>query len=172
MYELLLWAGLGLEQNLIGEVREMAGNIDPLEDFSFVVDWGGVRTGMTRVSPLRWSTTVVNHRDGSDPTHSPQKTPGLTAYDPIVLEREIVQGDLEFQAWASEVVDAAGGGSTYRRDIMIRLLDGQRNVAVAFRLRNCWPSAYEAITELNADTSHIAIERLTLEYDSFLRSDE
>jgi phage tail-like protein len=150
----------------------MAGNTDPLEDFSFVVEWGGTRTGMVRVSPLRWSTSVVNHRDGANPTHSPLKAPGLTAYDPIVLEREIVQGDLEFQLWAGDVVSAGGGGGTgYRRDVTIKLLDGQRNVAVAFRLRNCWPSAYEAMTELNADTSHVAIERLTLEYDSFLRSD-
>jgi phage tail-like protein len=149
----------------------MAANKDPLEDFSFVVNWGGTRIGMTRVSPLKWSTSVVGHRDGSNLTNSPQKAPGLTAYEPITLEREIVQGDLDFQLWASEVVSAGGGGSGYRRDITITLLDGQRNVAVTFRLRNCWPSAYEAITELNADTSHVAIERLTLEYDSFLRVD-
>jgi phage tail-like protein len=148
----------------------MAVNTDPLEDFSFVVNWGGIRTGMMRVSPLRWSTSVVTHRDGSSPVTSPQKAPGLTAYDPITLEREIVRGDLDFQSWASEV--AAGGGSGFRRDVTITLLDGQRNVVIVFRLRNCWPSAYEAVSELNADTSHVAIERLTLEYESFQRSDD
>ena len=148
----------------------MAVNTDPLEDFSFVVNWGGIRTGMMRVSPLRWSTSVVTHRDGSSLVTSPQKAPGLTAYDPITLEREIVRGDLDFQSWASEVV--AGGGSGFRRDVTITLLDGQHNVVIVFKLRNCWPSAYEAISELNADTSHVAIERLTLEYESFLRSDD
>ena len=147
----------------------MAANTDPLEDFSFVVNWGGTRTGMTRVSPLRLSTSVVSYRDGSNPTHSTQKAPGLTAYDPVTLEREIVQGDLDFQSWVS---DTGGGGASYRRDVTITLLDGQRNVVIAFRLRNCWPSVYEAISELNADTSHVAIERLTLEYDSFQRSDD
>jgi len=150
----------------------MAVNTDPLEDFSFQVNWGGSRSGMMRVSPLRWSTAVVSHRDGSNLTNSPQKAPGLTTYEPITLEREIVQGDLDFQLWASEVVSMAGGGSGYRRDITITLLDGQRNPVVVFKLRNCWPSAYEAISELNADTSHVAIERLTLEYDSFSRSDD
>jgi len=148
----------------------MAANTDPLEDFSFVVSWGGARTGMTRVSPLKWSTTVVSYRDGSNPTHTPQKVPGLSTYEPLTLEREIVRGDLDFQSWASEVV--AGGGPSYRRDVNITLLDGQRNVAIVFRLKNCWPSAYEAISELNADTSHVAIERLTLEYDSFQRIDD
>ena len=146
----------------------MPANIDPLEDFSFVVNWGGVRTGMMRVSALRWSTSVVSHRDGSDPANSPQKAPGLTAYDPIVLEREIARGDLDFQTWATEVTQ---GVAAARRDITITLLDGQRNVVIVFRVKNCWPSAYEAVSELNADTSHIAIERLTLEYDSFLRVD-
>jgi|SRR5271170_2682268 len=150
----------------------MAVNTDPLEDFSFQVNWGGSRSGMMRVSPLRWSTAVVSHRDGSNLTNSPQKAPGLTTYEPITLEREIVHGDLDFQLWASEVVSMAGGGSGYRRDITITLLDGQRNPVVVFKLRNCWPSAYEAISELNADTSHVAIERLTLEYDSFSRSDD
>jgi phage tail-like protein len=167
-----LRAPLWFAQIFLDEVREMPVNTDPLEDFSFVVNWGGTRIGMTRVSPLRWSTSVVSHRDGSNATNSPQKAPGLTGYDPITLEREIYRGDLDFQSWASEVVGAGGGGSGYRRDVTITLLDGQHNVLVAFTLKNCWPSAYEAVSELNADTSHVAIERLTLEYDSFLRSDD
>jgi phage tail-like protein len=150
----------------------MATKIDPLEDFSFVVEWGGARTGMTRVSPLRWSASVVTHRDGSNLTSSPVKTPGLTAYAPITLEREIVQGDLDFQSWAGEVVAAGARGSGYWRDITVTLLDGRHNPVVTFRVKNCWPSAYEAVSELNADTSHVAIERLTLEYDWFLRSDD
>ena len=39
---------------------------EPLEDFSFLVDWGGTRIGMLRVSPLRWTTSVVSHREGSN----------------------------------------------------------------------------------------------------------
>ena len=147
----------------------MPTSLEPLEDFSFVVNWGGTRTGMMRVSPLRWSTTVVSYRDGSNPTNSPQKIPGLTAYEPIVLEREIAHGDLDFQTWATAVTQ---GVAAARRDITITLLDAQRNPVIVFRVRNCWPSAYEAVSELNADTSHIAIERLTLEYDSFLRVDD
>jgi len=146
-------------------------NRDPLEDFSFVVNWGGTRTGMTRVSPLRWSTSVASHRDGTTLTNSLIKAPGLAVYDPLTLEREIVRGDLDFQSWAAEVVAARGGGCGYRRDLTIVLLDGHHNPMVTFRVKNCWPSAYEALSELNADTSHVAVERLTLEYEWFLRSD-
>ena len=146
-------------------------NLDPLEDFSFEVDWGGSRIGMLRVSPLRWSTSVANYRDGSNPTNSSHKAPGLTAYDPVTLERVIVSGDLEFQTWASQVVGAGGGGTGYRRDIVIRVLNGEHTTVVVFNLKHCWPSAYEAISELNADVPGVARERLTVEYESFTRID-
>jgi phage tail-like protein len=147
----------------------MAPNIDPLEDFSFLVNWGGTRTGMLRVSPLRWSITVVDHRSGSNILNSTQKGPGLATYSPITVEREILPGDTEFQTWAGEVSNKAGG--PFRRDVIITVLDPQRNPAVVFQLRNCWPSSYEAISELNANATGVATEKLTLEYDWFIRTD-
>ena len=142
-------------------------NLDPLEEFSFQVDWGGTRTGMLRVSPVKLTTSVVIHRDGSNPEFSSQKMPGLTTYEPVTLEREIVPEDADFWMWTNQVLSEGGGGGGYKRDINIRLLDGQHNPIVVVSLRNCWPSAYEALPALNAEGSGVAIERLTLEYDSF-----
>jgi phage tail-like protein len=147
----------------------MEANTDSLEGFSFLVNWGGTRTEMLRVSPLRWSTSVVDHRTGSYILISTQKAPGLPAYTPITVEREIVPGDMEFQTWAGEVASAASGD--FRRDVTITVLDGQGNAAVVFQLRNCWPSAYEAISELNANATGVPTEQLTLEYDWFVRTD-
>jgi phage tail-like protein len=140
---------------------------DPLEECSFQVDWGGARSGMLRVSPVKLTTSVVIHRDGSSPLLSSQKMPGLTTYEPIILEREIVAGDADFWLWSNQVVNEGGGGSGYKRDVKIQLLDALRAPVVSVGLRNCWPSAYEAIAGLNAEASGIAIERLTLEYESF-----
>jgi phage tail-like protein len=147
----------------------MEANADSLEGFSFLVNWGGTRTGMLRVSPLRWSTSVVDHRSGSYLLNSTQKAPGLPAYTPITVEREIVPGDMEFQTWAGEVANAAGGD--FRRDVIITVLDREGNPAVVFQLRNCWPSAYEAISELKANVTGVLTEQLTLEYDWFVRTD-
>ena len=147
----------------------MEASPDSLEGFSFLVSWGGTRTGMLRVSPLRWSTSVVDHRSGSYLLNSTQKAPGLPAYTPITVEREIVSGDMEFQTWAGEVANAASGD--FRRDVTITVLDREGNPAVVFQLRNCWPSAYEAISELDAKATGIATEQLTLEYDWFVRTD-
>ena len=140
--------------------------LDPLEEFSFQVDWGGSRIGMLRVSAVKLSTSVAVHRDGSDPEFSNQKVPGITTYEPVTLERAIVPHDAEFWVWASQVVSEGGGGGGYKRDVSISLLDGQHNPVVVVRLRNCWPSAYEALPALNAEGTGVAIERLTLEYES------
>jgi phage tail-like protein len=153
----------------VDEVREMEGNTDPLEDFSFLVNWGGTRTGMLRVSPLRWSTSVVDQRSGSNILDMAEKGPGPSVYGPITLEREIMSGDTEFQTWAGEVANATG--SPFRRDVIITVVDREGNPAVVFQLRNCWPSSYEAISELNANATGVATEKLTLEYDWFVRTD-
>jgi phage tail-like protein len=145
-------------------------SLDPLEDFSFQVDWGGSRIGMLRVSPVKLVTSVVVHRDGSNPEFSSQKMPGLTTYEPVTLEREIVPGDADFWLWTNQVLSEGGGGSGYKRDVIISLLDGQHNPVVVARLRNCWPSSYEALPTLNAEGTGVAIERLTLEYESFIYS--
>ena len=145
-------------------------NVDPLVEFSFQVDWGGTRTGMLRVSPVKLTTSVVIHRDGNNPEFSSQKMPGLTTYEPVTLEREIVPDDADFWMWTNQVLSEGGGGGGYKRDINIRPLDGQHNPVVVVSLRNCWPSAYEALPMLNAEGSGVAIERLTLEYDNFVYS--
>ena len=68
---------------------------DPLEECSFQVDWGGTRTGMLRVSPLKLTIGVAIHRDGSSLVLASQKVPGLTTYEPIIFEREIIEGDMD-----------------------------------------------------------------------------
>jgi len=64
-------------------------------------------------------------------------------------------------------VNEGGGGSGYQRTVTIQLLDTLHHPRVSFNLFNCWPSAYEAIAGLNAESTGVAIERLTLEYESF-----
>jgi phage tail-like protein len=142
-------------------------NVDSLEEFSFQVQWGGNRTGMLRVSPVKLSTSVVIYREGNNPESQSRKIPGLTTYEPITLEREIMPHDADFWTWTNQVLSAGGVGGGYQRDITISLLDGQHRPVVVIGLRNCWPSAYEALPVLNAEGSGVAIERLTLEYESF-----
>lgn len=158
-----------VSEDFVVKEEEIEVNADSLEGSSFLVNWGGTRQEMLRVSPLRWSTSVTNQRSGSNFLNVAQKGPGPSVYWPITIEREIMPGDTEFQTWAGEVANTVG--SPFRRDVIITVLDSQRQPAVVFQLRNCWPSSYEAISELNAKGIGVATEKLTLEYDWFIRTD-
>ena len=75
---------------------------DPYKNFKFRVKWDGKYVaGVSRISALKRTTEVVEHREGGDPS-SLRKSPGLTTYAPIVLERGVTH-DKEFESWANKV---------------------------------------------------------------------
>jgi len=136
------------------------------EDFNFLVNWGGSNPRVMSVSPLVRSNDVLEYRDGGDRLNSAQKVPGLTRYEPIVLERRLQPADSEFYQWAQQVTVVGGDYTQALRDITIELLDGQLHPLVTFSVTGCWPSSYE-ISGLNGDGSAFVVERLTLEYESW-----
>src|SRR3712207_8781649 len=72
---------------------------DPYKNFKFRVRWDGrFVAGVSKVSALKRSTEVVEHREGGDPSTS-RKSPGRTKYEAITLERGVTH-DLEFERWA------------------------------------------------------------------------
>jgi phage tail-like protein len=99
---------------------------DPYKNFKFRVKWDGkYAAGISRVSALKRTTEVIEHREGGDPSTS-RKSPGTTKYEPITLERGVTQ-DTEFEEWANEVWQlGAGPGAEvslkdFRKDITIEL---------------------------------------------------
>ena len=62
---------------------------DPYKDFGIRVLWDGRPVaGVDRVSALRRTTEVVQHRDGAD-TSTVRRSPGRTTFDPITLSRGV-----------------------------------------------------------------------------------
>ena len=75
---------------------------DPYKNFKFRVKWDGrYVAGISRVSALKRNTEVVEHREGGDPSVS-RKSPGVTKYEAITLERGVTH-DTEFEDWANQV---------------------------------------------------------------------
>ena len=135
---------------------------------------GRVVAGLSSVSPLRRDTEVVVHRTGGDRPVS-VRSPGRSAYAPLVLERGVTHDDA-FEQWANLVHDlSAGPGSdvalaAYRRDLQLELHNEAGQLAIAYRLFGCWPSSYQALPELDANgVAHVAIQRLELQYEGFER---
>jgi phage tail-like protein len=148
--------------------------LDPYKDFKFRVRWDGRDiAGVCRVSALRRSTEVVEHREGGDPS-SMRKSPGRTTYDAITLERGVTH-DHMFEEWANKVFALSNGAGAemslkdFRKDISIELFNEAGQKAIAYTVYRCWPSDYVALVDLDADATGVAIERLTLENEGWER---
>src|SRR5947199_3809395 len=96
--------------------------IDPYKNFKFRVKWGAnYVAGISKVTALKRTTEVVEHRDGGDAS-SAHKSPGRTKYEPITMERG-VSHDAEFEAWANKVWDysnAQAGPDQRQKEVSLK----------------------------------------------------
>jgi len=149
--------------------------VDPYKNFKFRVKWDGrYVAGISRVTALRRTTQVVEHREGGDPSLD-RRSAGETTYAPIVLERGRTH-DVDFEAWANKVWNlGAGLGAEvslkdFRKDIRIELYNEAGQLVMAFKVHRCWPSEYVALSDLNANgEASVAIESLTLQNEGWER---
>jgi len=147
---------------------------DPYKNFKFRVKWDGrYVAGVNRISGLRRTTDVVEQRDGSDPNHA-RLSPGVTRYEPLVLERGVTH-DTEFEEWARKVltVGAGLGGEVslkdFRKDVIVELLNEAGQLVLAYQVYRCWVSEYQALSNLDANGSRLAIELIKLENEGWER---
>ncbi|MFL5725928.1 MAG: phage tail protein [Chloroflexota bacterium] len=147
--------------------------MDPYKNFKFRVKWDGhYVAGVSRISALRRTTEVVEHREGGDPSAS-RKSPGRTKYDPITLERGLTH-DLEFERWANKVWGLNQGGvevslKDFRKDIVIEIHNEAGQTTHAFFVYRCWVSEYLALPDLDANGTSVMIEHLVLENEGWTR---
>ena len=129
--------------------------------------------GVSKVSGLKRSTEVIEHREGGDPSTS-RKSPGRTQNDAVTLERGVTY-DHAFEQWADKVWKlGAGLGSEaalaeFRKDVALEFYNEAGQLALVYKIFRCWPSVYEALPSLDANSGAIAIERLVLENEGWER---
>ena len=148
--------------------------LDPYKNFKFRVKWDGrYVAGVSKVSALKRTTEVVEHREGGDPSTS-RKSPGRTQYEPITLERGVTE-DAEFEQWANKVwkLGAALGSEVsladFRKDIILEFYNEAGQVVLAYKIYRCWPSIFQALPDLDANGAAVAIEALVLENEGWER---
>ena len=149
---------------------------DPYKNFKFRVKWDGrYVAGVSKVSALKRTTEVVEHREGGDPS-TVRKSPGQSKYDAITLERGVTH-DPEFENWADKVWNfGAGLGAEtslrdFRKDIIIEMYNEAGQLALAYRVFRCWVSEYQALPELDAAANAVAIQTLKLENEGWERDE-
>jgi len=145
--------------------------VDPYKRFTFRVRWDNrYVAGVTRVSALTRTTDVVEHREGSDP-NTVHASPGVTRFAPITLERGVTH-DTEFETWANQVWSAGTPGvslADFRKDLGIELYNEAGQIVLAYRVHRAWVSEYQAVGDLDAGASAVAIERLVLTHEGWER---
>ena len=147
---------------------------DPYKNFKFRVKWDGKYVaGVSKVTALKRTTELVEHREGGAPSSS-VKSPGRTKFEPITLERGVTH-DPEFEAWANKVWNLGSGLGAevslkdFRKDITVELLNEAGQVAVAYSVFRAWVSEFQAQADLDANANVTLIQSIKLEHEGWER---
>jgi phage tail-like protein len=160
------------------EFKVNTNRYDPYKSFRFRVKWDGrYVAGVSRVGGLTRTTEVVTHREGGDPSTT-RKSPGQTNYAAITLERGVTH-DVAFEQWANKVWDYRNSQAAnpqnlvsladFRKPISIELYNEAGQKVLAYNVYRCWVSEFTALPELDANTSAVAIQSMTLENEGWDR---
>ena len=151
-----------------------AQRFDPYKNFKFRVKWDGhYVAGVSRVSALKRTTEVVEHREGGDPSTS-RKSPGRTQFEAITLERGVTH-DPAFEQWANKVWTlGAGPGAEaslkdFRKDIVIEIYNEAGQLALAYKVFRCWVSEFMALPNLDANAGAVLLQHIKLENEGWER---
>jgi len=168
----MITVGMSAWPTVVAADQEFTVNVqrhDPYKNYRFRVKWDGQYVaGVFNVNGLQRSIEVIEHRDGADAIV--RRSPGRTLIQPIVLERGRTHAG-EFERWANLVSPSNGAIALkeYRKDIAIDFFNEADQLVLSFKAYRCWPSAYTAVGPLDANSTGVAVESLTLQCEAWER---
>ena len=133
---------------------------DPYLNFNFRVEIDGLQVaGFSEAQLPEGRIEVVAYREGGVNTSAPRLLPGRVEFGPVVLRRGFA-GDPALFQWWNDVVH----GNVARRNVVIVLLDEQRQEVARWLIRRAWPSKWTG-PDLRGLGNEIAIETLELSHE-------
>ena len=151
-----------------------SNRFDPYKNFKFRVKWDGrYVAGISKVSGLKRTTEIVEHREGGDPSTS-RKSPGRTKYEAITLERGVTH-DQDFEQWANRIWNFGSGLGAevslkdFRKDLIVEVYNEAGQLVIAYKVFRAWVSEYQALPDLDANANAVAIQTLKLENEGWER---
>jgi len=158
----------------MSKAKQNLSRFDPYKNFKFRIKWDGrYVAGISKITSLKRSTEVVEHREGGDP-NSTRKSPGRTKYDAITLERGMTHDDA-FEQWANQaiqaVADSTPAATNFRKDIVIDLFDEKGRRVLSYKVFRCWVSEFQAQADLDANANAILIQSIKLENEGWERDE-
>jgi len=154
-----------------------AQRFDPYKNFRFRLKWDGKYVaGISKVSALKRTTEVAEHREGGDPSTG-RKSPGRNKFEAITLDRGVTH-DKEFEQWANKVWNFGSGMGAevsltdFRKDIILEVYNEAGQLAVAYKIFRCWVSEFQSAADLDANANAVLIQHIKLENEGWERVPE
>lgn len=138
---------------------------DPYRGYNFKLRIGNFDQGhFTECSGLSVKTEVISYREAGS-NQVLRHIPGPMEYSAVTLKYGLTDSK-ELYDWMMKVAE----GNVERRNVTISLLDSQgKDVVMNWELHDAWPSEWQSAA-LNALDKGIAIESLTLVFDTMKRT--
>lgn len=146
--------------------------LNPYPAYRYLVYFGSDTdpvAGVSKVSALKRTSDVIEYKSGGDLVI--RKGLGRTKYDPITLERGITQ-DSGFRDWADQAQHMDQGSASaslknLRRELRITLLNEAGQPVHQYLVHRAWVSEFQALGDLDAGTSAVAIEHIKIENEGW-----
>ena len=134
-------------------------------ELRFLVSWDDQPfVPVDRVSGLRRTVDVMEHRDGAAPRLA-SKAPGNIVFHPATIERAVTDDGL-FRQMADLVVESEPG-TDVRRRIVVDIHHRDGRALLRCTLLRAWVSSYEPVAEVDQPDGQDAVERIVVEYDAW-----
>ena len=151
----------------VNPIREI-----PYPSYRFWVFFGSSTTpvaAVSKVGALKRSSDVIEYKEGGNPIIL--KGLGRTKYEPITLERGVTQ-DPEFITWADAAQKLIQGFPTtslanLRREVRLQLMNEEGQAVHGYIIHRCWVSEFQALPDLDAGSSTVALEHIKLENEGW-----
>ena len=148
----------------------MAANTYPFKKYNYRVEIDSIDVAaFSEVSGTDASIDDIEYREGTDPTNSPRKMPGMTKYGNVTLKWGMTE-NMSFYEWVAGISDGSKASADERmQDVTIHLQDDAHNDIASWTLSNAWPCKYTG-PDFNASSSEIAFESVELAFEEMKRN--
>lgn len=138
----------------------------PLTTLHFDVSWQGLGTNFSEVSGLTMEQEVTEYRGGAELTRYVRKGPALRKYGNVTAKRGIVPQEAGNSLF--EWFNTPPHADSFRRDVIVRLLNEQGDAAMVWTIAGAWPVKIEGPglkstgTDIALESVEFACERITV----------
>jgi phage tail-like protein len=134
---------------------------NPYGGFNFLVEIDNVvSAAFSEVEGLGMEIAYAEYRNGSEPSNTVRKLPGLRKFSDVTLKRGVT-GSAALFNWLKSTAEGLPG----QRNIAIILLDEQRNEVMRWILRHAQPRKWSGPHLNGAASGTVAMEELVITHE-------